>query len=214
LKSEQYATAYNEVMALGSLDKSTRTPEQTELSNFYRSEVLCPLFQRIPRDVAAAHGKSIDDNARTLALATMAISDSLIACWDSKRHFNFWRPITAIHEGENDDNPATAGDPSWQAFLPTPPYSDYTSGANNVIGSMTRILELVFGKDDMTFTVVTTAPQATQKTRTYNRFSDLVTDMVNVRIYQGVHFRFADEAGRDQGRQVADWVFKNVGTPK
>lgn len=214
LKSEQYATAYNEVKALGSLDKSTRTPEQTELANFYRSEVLCPLFQRIPRDVAAAHGKSIEDNARTLALATMAISDSLIACWDSKRHFNFWRPITAIHEGENDGNPATAGDPAWQAFLATPPYSDYTSGANNVIGSMTRILELVLGKDDVTFTVVTTAPQATQKTRTYNRFSDLVTDMVNVRIYQGVHFRFADVAGRDQGKQVADWVFKHVGTPK
>jgi hypothetical protein len=95
-----------------------------------------------------------------------------------------------------------------------PPYSDYTSGANNVIGSMTRILELVLGKDDVTFTVTSTAPEATQKTRTYNRFSDLATDMVNVRVYQGVHFRFADVAGRDQGKQVADWVFKHVGTPK
>jgi hypothetical protein len=76
------------------------------------------------------------------------------------------------------------------------------------------MLELLLGKDDVTFTVTSTAPQATQKTRTYNRFSDLVTDMVNVRIYQGVHFRFADEAGRDQGKAVAEWVFKNVGTPK
>jgi hypothetical protein len=214
LNSERYAKDYNEVKAVGAATNSTRTPDQTELANFYRSEVLCPLFQRIPRDVVAAHGKNIDDNARTMALVTMAISDSLIACWDTKRQFNLWRPITAIHEGENDGNPATAADPAWQAFVNTPPYSDYTSGANNVIGSMTRILELVFGKDDMTFTVVTTAPQATQKTRTYNRLSDLVTDMVNVRIYQSVHFRFADEAGRDQGKQVADWVFKNVATAK
>jgi hypothetical protein len=79
---------------------------------------------------------------------------------------------------------------------------------------MTRMLALVFGKDDMTFTVATTAPEAKQKTRTYNRFSDLANDMVNVRIYQGVHFRFADEAGREQGMKVADWVFRNVATPK
>jgi hypothetical protein len=128
LKSEQYAKAYNEVKAVSAADNSTRTPEQTELANFYRSEVLCPLFPGIPRTVATEHGKSIDDNARMLALVTMAVSDALISCWDSKRHFGFWRPVTAINEGENDGNPATAGDPAWKPFLPTPPYSDYTSG--------------------------------------------------------------------------------------
>jgi hypothetical protein len=214
LDSEGYTKDYNEVKAVGAATNSTRTPEQTELANFYRSEVLCPLFPGIPRDVAVNHSKSIDDSARLLALVTFSVADSLISCWDSKRHFGFWRPITAIHEGENDGNPATAGAPSWKPFLNTPPYSDYTSGANNVIGATTRILELISGKDDVTFTVTSTAPEATQKTRTYNRFSDLATAMVNVRIYQGVHFRFADEAGRDQGKQVADWVFRHVGTPK
>ena len=94
----------------------------------------------------------------------MAVADAAIAVWDSKKQFNLWRPITAIHEGENDGNPATAGDPSWQPFLTTPPYPDYTSGGNGVTGSTTRrILKLYFGKDDVPFTV--TSHRRTAKKR-------------------------------------------------
>jgi len=218
LKSEQYATAYNEVKALGARTNSTRTPEQTELAKFYRSEHLCLIFQRTPRDAAIANVKSIDESARLMALVNIAMADAIITVWDSKRHFNFWRPLTAIREGENDGNPATAGDPSWMPFVDsgphTPPYPDYTSGANGGTGAYTRMLANFFGKDDMTFTVTTTAPDVAQKTRTYNKFSDMATDMVNVRIYHGVHFRFADVAARDQGEKVADEVFKSVATPK
>ena len=76
--------------------------------------------------------------------------------------------------------------------------------------ALTRTLALFFGKDDITFTVTSDHPKATQKTRTYGRFSDMASDMVNVRIYHGVHFRFGDQAGREQGTQVADWVFAHV----
>ena len=92
----------------------------------------------------------------------------------------------------------------------TPPYPEYTSGANNVTAALTRTLALFFGKDDITFTVTSDHPKATQKTRTYGRFWDMASDMVNVRIYHGVHFRFGDQAGREQGTQVADWVFAHV----
>ena len=92
----------------------------------------------------------------------------------------------------------------------TPPYPEYTSGANNVTAALTRTLALFFGKDDMTFTVTSDHPKAAKKTRTYARFSDMAADMVNVRIYHGVHFRFGDEAGREQGTQVADWVFAHI----
>jgi|HubBroStandDraft_6_1064221.scaffolds.fasta_scaffold157899_1 hypothetical protein len=214
LTSERYAKDYNEVKGVGAATNSTRTPEQTELANFYRSEYLCPIFQQIPRDIAKAQSKSIDDSSRLLALVSMAIADTAITVWDSKKHFLLWRPITAIQQGENDGNPATAGDPAWQPFLTTPPYPDYTSGGNGVTGSMTRMLELVFGKDDVAFTVMSPSKEATQTTKNYSRFSDLAKDMVDVRIYQGLHFRFADEASRDQGKQVADVVFKNVGAPK
>jgi hypothetical protein len=153
------------------------------------------------------------DNARLLALNSLAMADAVIACWESKRHYVFWRPITAIREGDKDDNAQTTADPTWEPFLNTPPYPDYTSGANAVVGALTRMLELFFGTDHLPFTVVSEHPLADPKTRTYQRFSELASDTVEVRIYHGVHFRFADEEGRSQGRAVAQWVFDHVLRP-
>jgi hypothetical protein len=216
LTSQQYATDYNEVKALGAQSNSTRTPEQTELAYFYagKSGNNFVLWHRALRDVAAAHVNNIGDSARLLVLANLAMADALITVWDSKKYYVLWRPVTAVQEGENDGNAATAGDPSWQPFLNTPPYPDYTSGANGVTGALTRSLALFFGKDDMTFTVTSDYSEAPQKTRNYNRFSDMASDMVNVRIYHGIHFRFADEASREQGTKVADWVFGHVATAR
>ena len=161
-----------------------------------------------------AHSKSLDDSARAMALAQIAAADTLITAWESKVHYNFWRPITAIHNGENDGNPATAGDPNWVPYLVTPPYSDYLSGANSLGGAYHRALALAFGKDDLPFTITTTAPEAKQKTRNYAKLTDWATDIVNVRIYQGLHFRTADQTTREVGEKIADLVFKEVGTPK
>ena len=212
LSSRQYTRDYNEVKALGALTNSMRTPEQTELASFFAGNLFI-LYNQTLRDVAAAHTDNIGDNARLLALGTLAIADAFITAWDSKKHYNYWRPITAIREGDNDGNPRTEGDPQWQPFLNTPNYPDYTSGANTTAGALTRMLELYFRTDRMTFTVVSPNPQAVPNTRTYHRFSDLSWDTVNVRIYQGIHFRTADEVGRTQGRQVAEWVFRHVLQP-
>jgi hypothetical protein len=212
LQSPEYTKDYNEVKALGARVNSTRTPEQTQLAYFYAGNAFI-LWNRALREIAAAHTPQMGDNARLLALSSLAMADAVIACWESKRHYAFWRPITAIREGDKDDNAQTAGDPTWEPFLNTPPYPDYTSGANNVVGALTHTLELFFGKDDLPFTVVSEHPQADPKTRTYPRFSALAADTVEVRIYHGVHFRFADEAGRLQGRSVAEWVFAHVLQP-
>jgi hypothetical protein len=209
LNSQQYTTDYNEVKALGAQSNSGRTPEQTELAYFYAGNNFI-LWHRTLRDIAATHIKENGDSARLLALANLAMADAVITAWDSKRHYVFWRPVTAIQEGENDGNAATTGDPSWQPFLNTPPYPEYSSGANNVTAALTRTLGLFFGKDDMSFTVTSEHPKAAQKTRNYGRFSDMLSDMVNVRIYHGIHFRFADEAAAEQGAKVADWVFAHV----
>jgi len=216
LSSQQYTAEYNEVKALGAQSEGARTPEQTELAYFYagRSGSNFVLWHRALRDVAAARVNNIDDSARLLALANLAMADAVITVWDSKKYYVLWRPVTAIQEGENDGNAATAGDPSWQPFLNTPPYPDYPSGANGVTGALTRSLALFFGKDDMTFTVTSDYSEAPKKTRSYNRFSDMASDMVNVRIYHGIHFRFADEASREQGTKVADWVFGHVATAR
>jgi hypothetical protein len=212
LNTKQYTRDYNEVKALGGLNGSARTPEQTALAKFYTANFLI-LFNQTLRDTAAAYTDNIGDNARLLALGTVAIADSLITSWDSKIHYNYWRPITAIREGANDGNPDTAADPEWQPMLNTPNYPEYTSGVNNIAGALTRMLELYFGTDRLSFTVVSTNAQVSPNTRTYTRFSDLAWDMVNVRIYQGVHFRAGDEAGRKQGRDVAEWVFRHALQP-
>ncbi len=208
LTSEQYAKDYNEVKTLGAFN-STRTEQQNELAQFYTGLSL-KTWQLPLREMAAKHVDKIDDSARLMALGSLAMADAVITAWDSKKQYVFWRPVTAIQEGEDDGNPATIGDPAWQPMLNTPPYPEYTSGANNVTAALTRTLALFFGKDDMPFMVTSTNPQSAQKTRTYNRFSEMVSDMVDVRIYHGVHFRFADEAAREQGTKVAEWVFSHV----
>jgi hypothetical protein len=208
LTSKRYATAYNEVKALGARFNSARTPEQTDLALFWNSNYLV-LWNHVLRDIAIVHLSSIDDSARLFALANLAMADAGITAWDTKFHYVFWRPLTAIQEGDNDGNPETAGDPDWQPLINNPNYPDYTSGANNVTGAVTRALTLFIGTDEMTFSVTTTNAAALQQTRTYNRFSDAAADVVNARIYEGIHFRFADVQARRQGRHVAQWAFSH-----
>jgi hypothetical protein len=209
LASKRYAAAYNEVKSLGARFNSGRTAEQTEIGLFWYSNYLV-LWYHALRDIADAHVHNIDDSARLFALASLAMGDAVLTAWDSKYHYASWRPITAIRNGDSDGNPETVADPNWEPLQNNPNYPEYTSGANNVTGAVTRMLALFFGTDEMTFTVTTTNhPPATTTTRTYNRFSDAAADVLNARIYAGIHFRFADLQGRRQGRHVAQWVFSH-----
>jgi hypothetical protein len=212
LHSKRYAEDYNEVKAVGAHFNSTRTPEQTQLAYFYAGNNFI-LWNRVLREVAAENTTNIGDNARLLALGTLAIADAFIVAWENKIRYVSWRPITAIREGDNDGNARTIGDLTWEPLLNTPNYPEYTGGANNAVGALTRTLELFFGTDAITFMVYSQHPLADPNTRTYHRFSDLSWDTVDVRIYQGIHFRFSDEETRKQGRQVAKWVFKHFLRP-
>ena len=212
LTSARYARDYNEVKTLGAFANSGRTAEQTDLAYFY-SDNTPALWNRALRGIANRYLRRTGDSARLMALANLATADAVITAWDSKRHYAFWRPVTAIHEGDADGNPATAGDVSWQPLINTPNYPDYTSGANIVTGAMTRTLQLYFGTDRVPFDVESRAPQAIRKIRTYYRFSDAAEDMVEARILLGIHFRFADTAARAQGRRVADWTVNHFLLP-
>lgn len=144
----------------------------------------------------------------------MAIADAVITSWENKTHYVFWRPIAAIREGDDDGNPRTAGDESWTPLVTTPPYPDYTSGANNVTAAATKALSLFFGTNDMTFDIATTNTGSTlEDTRTYHKFSDVRRDVVEARILEGIHFRFADSAGRRQGERIALWAHTNFFRP-
>jgi hypothetical protein len=212
LTSHQYTEAYNEVKAVGAFSNSTRTPEQTDFALFWAANYQV-LWNHVARDIADAHVHDIAESARLFALLNLSMADAVITAFDSKRRYVFWRPVTAIQEGDNDGNSETVGDPNWQPLINTPNYPDYTSGANNVTAAAIRTLALFFGTDKMSFSVTTTNPSAVQQTRTYARFSDAATDVVNARILEGIHFRFADVQARKQGQRVAQWAFSHFLRP-
>lgn len=206
LTSHEYTRDYNEVKAKGARFESTRTFDETDLAIFWAANYVA-LWNRVVRELAEAHVRNIGDSARLFALVSLSTADAQITSWDSKVAYNFWRPITAIREAETDGNPKTIVDPDWQPLINTPNYPDYTSGANAVTGAATRALALFFGTDKMTFIVTTTNPMAIRQTRAYSRFSDAAEEVVDARVFEGIHFRFADTEARKQGRHVAQWVF-------
>jgi hypothetical protein len=213
LTSHEYTRDYNEVKALGALNSSSRTFEQTDLAQFWAANYLV-IWNKVTTDLASAHVDNIADSARLFALVDLAIADGVITAWNTKLAYIFWRPITAIQLGDTDPNPKTDGDPTWVPLIVTPAYPDYTSGANTFTGAATRALSLYFGTDEMTFDVATTNTGPTVvDTRTYNRFSDAAEDVVNARIYEGIHFRFADTEARKSGRHVAQWAFSHFLRP-
>ena len=211
LTSGAYAKAYNEVKEKGASDATghTRTPAETAVGRFF-SDAPANYWNRLMRDLVVARGLNLGDSARMFALVSMATADAIIAAWDTKIFYGFWRPVTAIREGDNDGNPATAGNPTWTSFFNAPNYPDYTSGANNVSGATTTVLEHLFG-DKVNFTLVSAAAGAVP--RDYSRFSDVARDVVDARIFMGIHFRFADTTALRQGTHVANWTVSHFLRP-
>lgn len=211
LTSEAYARDYDEVKTVGSIASTVRTPEQTDMARFWTA--FPGQWFGALRGIANANVPEIGDKARLFALVALSMADSQITIYETKYHYNFWRPITAIREGDNDGNPSTIGDPAWTPFLTTPPYPDHTSGANAITGSVTTMLQLFFGTDELAFTVASPNPGLVTNPRSFTRFSDAAQEVVDVRIYQGIHFRRADELGRLQGKRVARRAFQKFLRP-
>lgn len=214
LNSRQYARDYNEVKKYGSaLGTGLRTPDQTDAAFFWAGN-FGVMLNKLLRDVSTAHTNDIAESSRLFALANTAQSDAIFACWNLKIHYNSWRPITAIHNGDADGNPRTAGDPAWNSLIPSPPYPDHVSGANAITGATMYSLERFFGTDHMNFSITTTnTGPVNQDTRSYNRFSEASLEVVEARILLGIHFRFADTAARKLGRNVAYWGHRNYFRP-
>jgi len=207
-----YTLEYNETKALGSSNSTVRTTAQTQLAYFYADNFVA-LAHRMLRGLAAKELDNSGDRARMLALTWVTAADGLIAAWTSKLEYPTWRPVTAIREGDADGNKHTVGDRNWEPLINTPNYPDQASGANTLMGGVTQMLKQFFGTDNVTFDFNSLHPKADPSVRTYHRFSDVSLDVVEVRIYQGIHFRSADEDGRRLGRTVAKWVFENALQP-
>jgi hypothetical protein len=205
LTSGAYTKAYNEVKEKGASDLSghTRTEEETKVGRFF-SAAPASYWNRLQRDLVVNQSLDLGDSARMFALVAMTTADALISCWDTKIFYNVWRPVTAIRDAELDGNPDTAPHPTtWTSFFNAPNYPDYTSGANNVAAATATSLAYLFG-DKMAFTLISDAPGAVP--RPYTSFSDVCRDVVDARIFMGIHFRFADTTARRQGDHVARWT--------
>jgi len=228
LTSLEYAEAYNEVKALGSATSTVRTAEQSSIAKTFSGNFLAQ-YGRLLRDLAAAHlagNGNLGARARLFALTHIAMTDAFICAWSTKQQYDFWRPVQAIRRGDEDDNPLTDRDPLWTSYwagpgnlngVQNPNYPDYTSGANNFTGSFTRMLELFFDSDKpfesfAIYAITPTVPLTAgvdPDPRIYRKFSDVAKDVVDARVYLGIHFRFADTEARSQGRRVANYTFKN-----
>jgi hypothetical protein len=209
LTSTQYAREFDEVKSLGAktstpLTTVTRTPEQTDIAYFWSGHTL-GIWSGIFRGLSAQNGLSTADNARYFAMLYLTGADAAISCWTDKAYWNFWRPITAIREADTDGNPATAADPNWEPLISTPPYPDHPSGHNCFSSSAVSTLQDFFGTNRMKFTVTSNAgpPAPPGLTQTFTRFSQVRRQIINARVYDGIHFRIADEQGADLGEDVA-----------
>lgn len=200
--SARYTRDFAEVKALGSATSTARTAEQTSTALFFSGSALAQVNAALRNQVTTRH-LDLARAARMFAAVDMSCADALISAWHAKLLYGFWRPITAITLADTDGNPATTADPSWTPLLTTPPYPEYVSGYNVVIAAFTRALAEILGTTHLRLTLTSTAvPGAT---RSYDSGAALRGDVVEARIWLGIHFRTADTAARDMGQAVARW---------
>ncbi len=198
LTSEIYARDFNEIKNVGGNVSSVRTADQTEVARFWFEGP--GAWNRIARVVAANRKLDATDTARVLALMNMAMADGYIAGFKIRYVYDFWRPITAIREGDADGNDATVGDPAWDSHQNTPAVSDYPSTQSTFSAAAVAVLAGILG-DQVSFSVTSGAPFA-GITRSFTSFSQAARESADSRVYAGIHFRSACEDGLSLGRKI------------
>lgn len=205
LDSEKYAADYNEIKAIGVNSGSSRSATQTQIALFWRASPTA-IWNNVLTQLVQTRNLTLSENARLYALFYLAAADASIACWEAKYHYNFWRPQPAIINGEFDGNDATVGNGSWQPFIVTPPHPEYPSGHTTNSSAMVKILTSEFDDTPEVPLVVTVSGL----TRQWNSLSEAVQEVIDARVYSGIHFRNSDEVGARTGRQVAQFVSKHA----
>ena len=209
LTSRKYAREFDEVKSLGSATSTKRTSDQT-LAARYWAENPPGTWSRIFRTLSAQEALSLVENARFFAILYLTGADSLISVWDDKAHWSFWRPITAIQEAGTDGNTRTDPDGGWVPLIPTPPYPEHPSGHTGLSGSFVKTLQQFFRTDRIAWSDTNNAGL----TRSFTRLSQAIDEIVDARVWSGIHFRTADEQGERIGEQVARYRDKHYFQPE
>jgi hypothetical protein len=212
LTSAAYTAAFNEVKSLGSINSTTRTPEQTEIALFWAgvgvSNAGVGIWSQITQTVAREHNLSLADNARLFAEVSVANADAFIAGFDAKYTYNFWRPVTAIRAADTDGNPDTVQDSTWTPLIVTPFHPSYVSLHAGQSRAAAEALAAFFGTDHVPFTATWGGV-----TRSFNKFTDAAKEAGMSRIYAGIHWSFDKAAGENLGRKIGQYVVDNFFQP-
>jgi hypothetical protein len=201
----KYAEDFNQVRQLGSLDSVARTPEQTNQALFWTDHDLRQWNEGMLR-LAAARGLDLVQTARMLAMAHVSGGDAMIACFDAKFSYWFWRPYQAIPRADTDGNPATTAESAWRPLGATPNFPEYPSAHACHTGAMAEALNTFFGTDKVSFSLDS---RVTSTLRQYDSFHQVVNDVNQARVLAGFHFRSSDQEGAHLGRTVARFVATN-----
>jgi PAP2 superfamily len=211
LAGEQWAADYNEIKSLGGKTSGTRSARQTEDARFWL--ITGPQStDPIVRQLVTAKKMSVVDSARFMAVAAVALADAYISVLDAKYHYEFWRPVTAIRNGDDDNNPATERDATWQPIDNTPMHPEYPCAHCICSAALAAAAEAVFGTADVPEIVMTsaTAPGVTHR---WTNMWAYANEVANARIWAGFHYRFSARVGQDMGRKVGQYVVQNVMQP-
>ncbi|MFL6180382.1 MAG: vanadium-dependent haloperoxidase, partial [Actinomycetes bacterium] len=208
LTSRTYATAYNEVKSVGAINSTTRTGDQSNYANWWYEAAEIG-WARVARVTTTSEELGLWRAARTFALVNMSLYDSYVAGWDSKYHWDFWRPYTAIRRGNTDGNPNTVKDASWQNYLETPPVQDYPSTHSTLGAAAAEVLKQCFRTDHVPFSMESLTALPANPVRSFTTFTQAANENADSRVRAGIHFRFATEQGKALGRKVGIYIVEH-----
>lgn len=211
LASKEWAADYNEIKDYGSLNSSKRTPEQTETARFWLMTGP-PAYHPIAREVIAAHHLSLIDSARFMAVYSVALTDAYIAVFDAKYYYNFWRPVTAIRNGDIDGNADTERDPAWQPLDNTPMHPEYPCAHCIQSATAAAVIEALSGGQAIPELSLTSST-AQGVTHHWSNLDAFIAEVANARIWAGFHYRYSTKVGQSMGRQIGSYVVKHTMLP-
>jgi len=205
LGSARYARDFNEVKLVGDVNSSARPQDRTNVARFYIIAAV-QVYNPAARQVSIAQEKTLSQNAHDFALLAMAVCDGLISSMETKYYYNRWRPVTAIRAADTDGNTNTEPNTGWVPLITTPPFPSYPSAHASAGGAARRILERLYGKDG--FLITLTSPTAPNVTLYYTAWKQITDDIDDARIFGGIHFRYDQEGGAQQGWKVGSYIFE------
>jgi hypothetical protein len=207
LTSVRYARTFNEVLAVGSKTSTERPSDRADVARFYAAVTPVVVFNDVARQLSAVQSRSLSQNAHDYALINMAISDGALVTFDTKYHYNFWRPETAIANAGNDGNDRTQPDATFAPFIVSPCFPGYPSAHATLSNAAREIMEQIYGSG--LFAITLTSAAVSGVTLHYTTLSQITDDVDDARVYGGIHFRADQDAGAALGRRIGVYVYNH-----